>query len=407
MKVVVNQLLIYQGTMVLSRGVGFLRDFLIIFFVGLGTLSDQLFFLLTYSDVLMTLFLGGGSAIFVSIAMAKHESSNDVLGSALVFYLFLGLALMIVEVLSQGVFGENLFSGLRDNTELQSDYFTSLIILCFILPTGLFNGVFLFYEKLYLQPLMNLIFSTIVVLGLIGLFFIVAKITTKTLALLLVFAACVRFFVSFLVCSFLHKINWRQLGFISVPSFYKNLFVSGLSVGFIFIIPYLFRGGLPRYVEGGFALASMAFKVNDLMITLFIIPVVSLLIKRGTLSFGPGLVLTFFGVLVSSLFAFFVMNYIPAIYSLEPEKFDVIRFSILSGILIAPSVFVTLYFVNISRASVSFVVGALVLIAILFFGDNFQSLSCYYYYLYSLFFIFISVHVIYYNYWFDEFGSGG
>lgn len=406
MKIVVNQLLVYQGAMLLSRGVGFLRDFLIIFFVGVGALSDQIFFLLTYSDVLMTLFLGGGAAIFVSIAMAKHESSNDVLGSALVFYLLLGFVLIIVEVLSQGGFGENLFTGLRDNAELQSDYFMSLIMLCFILPTGLFNGVFLFYEKLYLQPLMNLIFSIIVVLGLIGLFS-AAKITTKTLVLLLIFSACVRFFVSFLVCSYLHKINWRQVGFIAVPSFYRNLFVSGLSVGFIFIIPYLFRGGLPRYVEGGFALASVAFKVNDLVIALFIIPIASLLIKRKALSFSLGLVFAFFGVLILSLFVFFVMDYIPAVYNLEPDRFDVIRFSILSGVLIAPSVFVTLYFVNIDRASVSFVMGALVLIAILFFGDSFQSLSCYYYYLYSLFFIFISIHVIYYKYWFDEVGSSG
>lgn len=111
-----NQILAYQFIIILSRAIGFLRDFLIIFFVGLGALSDQVFFLLSYADVLMTLFLGGGSALFVSLAMAKHSGSSDSLGSGVVFYLLLGVALMGIEIASGASFGDTLFSGLKTNT---------------------------------------------------------------------------------------------------------------------------------------------------------------------------------------------------------------------------------------------------------------------------------------------------
>lgn len=404
MKAVVKQLLAYQFIIILSRAIGLLRDFLIVFFVGLGALSDQVFFLLSYSDVLMTLFLGGGSAIFVSLAMTKYPSSSDMLGSGVAFYLLLGMVLVGIEIATGASFGGNLFSGLKDNGDLRSDYFISLVILCFILPTGLFNGVFLFYEKLYLQPLMNLVFSIIIVLGLIGLF-IVAKITTHSVVMLLIFSASVRFFVSLFVSIYLHRINWTRLGFVNDLSFYKNLFVSGLSVGFVFIIPYAFRGGLPRYVDGGFALASLAFKVNDLIIALLIIPIVSLLLKKNVLPFGFGLLATFSTALVTSLLAYWAMEYVPMIYNLKVQKFEIVRLSILSGILTMPSVFVTLYFVNISRANVSVVAGLFVLLAVLFFGDRFQQLSSYYYYLYSMLFTFIAIHLIYYKYWFDEMSS--
>jgi hypothetical protein len=340
----------------------------------------------------------------VSIAMAKHESSNDILGSALAFYLLLGMVLMIVEIVSGGSFGGNFFSGLRGNTELKTDYFNSLIILCFILPTGLFNGVFLFYDKLYLQPLMNLTFSIIIVLGLIGLFS-VAKITTKSVVFLLILASCTRFFLSFSVSYYLHKVSWKKMGFVNDLSFYKSLLLSGLSVGFVFIIPYLFRGGVPRYVEGGFSLASMAFKVNDLVVSLLIIPIVSLLIKRNSLSFKPGLLLTLSIALAVSLLACLAMYYIPAIYTLEAQKFKVIQLSILSGIFITPSVFVTLYFVNIAKTNVSFLAGLVVFLAVLFFGNRFEQLSFYFYYLYILFFVFITIHVIYYVFFFNETSS--
>jgi hypothetical protein len=406
LKAVFNQILAYQFIIILSRAVGFLRDYLIILFVGLGALSDQVFFLLSYADVLMTLFLGGGSALFVSLAMAKHSGSSDTLGSGVVFYLLLGIALVGIEISSGASFGDTLFSGLKSNSDFQADYFISLIMLCFVLPTGIFNGVFLFYDKLYLQPLMNLFFSILIVLGLIGLFN-VTVITTQSVVIVLVFAACVRFFVSLFVSLHLHRINWKLLGFVNEISFYKNLFVSGLSVGLIFIIPFVFRGELPRYVDGGYALAAVAFKVSDLIVALLIIPIASLLLKRNALPFGFGLLATFFTALVTSLLACWAIEHIPAIYNLKVEEFDIVRFSLLSGIVTMPSVFVTLYFVNISRSNVSVVAGFLVLLAVLFLGDRFQQLSFYYYYLYAMFVIFIVIHLIYYKYWFDETTSNG
>jgi len=354
----------------------------------------------------MTLFLGGGSALFVSLAMAKHSGSSDTLGSGVVFYLLLGIALVGIEISSGASFGDTLFSGLKSNSDFQADYFISLIMLCFVLPTGIFNGVFLFYDKLYLQPLMNLFFSILIVLGLIGLFN-VTVITTQSVVIVLVFAACVRFFVSLFVSLHLHRINWKLLGFVNEISFYKNLFVSGLSVGLIFIIPFVFRGELPRYVDGGYALAAVAFKVSDLIVALLIIPIASLLLKRNALPFGFGLLATFFTALVTSLLACWAIEHIPAIYNLKVEEFDIVRFSLLSGIVTMPSVFVTLYFVNISRSNVSVVAGFLVLLAVLFLGDRFQQLSFYYYYLYAMFVIFIVIHLIYYKYWFDETTSNG
>ena len=178
-------------------------------------------------------------------------------------------------------------------------------------------------------------------------------------------------------------------------SFYKEVFLSGLSLGFVIIIPFIFRGGLTQFEDGAFALAGLSFKINDLMVASVLIPLISILSRRKKLQFRSGFLFSFLLPILMSFIFVSLANFLADYFELDPQKLDVIELSLYSSIFIAPSIFLSMYFVSIAKSKISFTTGLICLLILLKMGNSFLSLVNYFYFFYCLFLLFIFIHLLY------------
>ncbi len=186
-----KQLGLYQATLLVSRLTGILRDLLIIFVVGAGTLTDQIFFIFSFPDIFMSILVGGGAVLFLSDQYDDKKSDNNVHSvavSAALFYLFVAVLFIGFEYIFNSPVGKHLYIDISTNANLNAAYLISIVALLFSLPMVAPNSIFLFKEKLFLQPLMNIVF-TIVIISLILAAYYMETLSTTLAAVIIIVAA--------------------------------------------------------------------------------------------------------------------------------------------------------------------------------------------------------------------------
>jgi peptidoglycan biosynthesis protein MviN/MurJ (putative lipid II flippase) len=386
----------YQLTLAISRGLGLLRDILIVYFIGASLLSDHIFFLLTFSDVLMTLLIGGGVNLYIAEQLKYRDvSQSSVIISSLLFFSLFSLILVTLENMFSAPVGSLLFVRLDRHAELASAYSISFYILLLSMPVAVFNGYFLFKDSLHYQPLTNVFFSLVTLSGLL-FFFLFELNQLSYIAGLLLLAGMVRLMFAFFISRYKLQLRFSNVRLISDIKFYKQLFYSGLSVGIVFFLPYLFRGRLPEFGDGFYTLSALVFKFNDLFIAFLLIPVVTFCLRDkkncSSSDYLSGLlrlfVVSVLLVLMMTGLAYLISEYV----GFETDDMVIMLLSLCLLIFVGAAFYSTMYFVKIKSSSFSSGLGLVGLFVFLAFRNLFVDIFYYFYFFYLLLFLFTLFH---------------
>lgn len=390
----VAKLGLYQSVVLVSRGLGLLRDALILVLLGATVLADDVYFLLGFVDLITMTIAGGGAVLFLSIQYKNNESQSYY--SAIIFYLIIALLFVTFEFFTSGFIGGFIYLPLRSSEAALSGYYIILTGLLFTLPLVASYGCFLRTEQLYLQPLMNIIYSAFAIVALI-FFYANENFDIIYFTLFLLFGTILRlFFASVLAYKSNLDLKFRKV-LRKDLSFYFKLLTSGLAIGLIFAIPFIFRGGLPLFGEGVYSTSSFTFKINDLLVTLLLIPVTSMLLSsyelRGRTLIALLLVCLLLPLLTLSSY-YLAVEYIPQIKRLTLEnKIDIriVELSLYTLVFTSVIYILGMILVKIDAAIVLIVFSVLVIVILKssFLTDGIKTVDEYFYFLYKTYFGFI------------------
>jgi len=395
----VKQVGLYQAALIASRVVGLLRDMLIVLFLGTTLITDQLFFLFSFTDILMTVLIGGGAIVYVSRQLAVDSSDKEKLKtvhSSILFYFSVSILIIMFEVSTNNFIGNLLFQPLQDNKGLNTSYFIALFSLLFAAPLVGFYGYFLHIEKLYLQPFLNFIF-TIVLILLLSTLFLLDNLSPVHAALILLLSTAIRFFIAYMVFKKWSWgiTNWFQLHLHSAPKFYRDLFLSGLSAGLLVVLPYLFRAELPLYGEGLYAVATLAFRVSDLVLALLIVPLTLIFIGKVDINSNLkllGYIATFFilGMIFPTLYFFLQLLGGNSWVELLGTDLELLNNIILSHALMVLSYGLSMLLIQKHYNKTAAVISLAVMLIFLFSKDlELLDLNMYFYLFYSVYVVYI------------------
>ncbi len=399
------QLGIYQLTLISSRAIGFARDFFVLLLVGATVLADDTFFLLAFSDVLMAFIAGGGASLYlVSKYSEKNESLIDsYYWSATAFYVFIGIIICLIEILFGQPLGNIFYNDLSNNETLLSAYKVSLFAILLGLPVVSANAVFLYKDKIYLQPVMNILFTLVLMITLSIAF--IKGFDIKYAAVCIIIAALVRYLSAFFISK--KNINFNKASFkwIKNNSFYRELLLAGLGIGFLILIPFVFRSELTQFGEGMYVVATLSFKVNDLIMALLIIPVTALILKNDNITRREikKLILTLLLIsLVSVSLEMFLLyinqNYLSMV-EINDNQLKVIQLSLAYIFCSAMAYIISMVFVRKKLIAIVNISSLIALIYLVIVKDAivYKSILEYYAILYSTFGIYMLLLTVFYN----------
>lgn len=261
----------YQVFLLSSRGLGVLRDIAILAVFGSTSMTDSAFFLLSFSDLMMAILMGGGASLYISLQLNEknYGSKKSVFFSATFFYIFIAILILILEYFSGFFIGNLIYPSMESSEELKEAYFLALLSIIVSFPLAVNYGYYLNANRLYLQPALNVLYLSILILS-VGAWYFYNSISLMLMSLAIVFSSLVRYFFALLFTFQIARVE--KFSLILDWKFYTKLFNSGLSVGFLLLFPYLFRGELTRFVDGLYAYSSVAFKFGDIFFALLVIP---------------------------------------------------------------------------------------------------------------------------------------
>lgn len=281
MRKVLPQLGAYQLALVASRSMGFVRDLAIFAVIGATALADQFFFLIGVVDLTMTLMAGNGAVIYLSRRFTEiggNREYSQMFTSSLLLYLFLALLLLVIEVTLAYPVGQLLFVAFQQDSAIQRAYELVLVGLIFTLPIVGPNAVFLYREKMYVTPLLNVVFTIIL---LATIFAVYSEITLYRLAMAIIAASIVRFIVALLVAQNLSSGNLLGWPGSVNALFYLRLLSSGVGLGLLVLLPFMFRAELPEFGDGLYAGVAVLFKFVDLYTALLVVPITALILRSA------------------------------------------------------------------------------------------------------------------------------
>lgn len=276
----------YQAAMLTSRIIGFGRDSAILLFFGATAFSDVTFFLLGFLDLVNAVLVGGGTSLFVVTKLNdRHVVFEKIISSVFFFYFLLALTILCFEIILGPFLGKLLFSKFNELHNFKLPYYISISALCLSLPLISFFSIYIYIEKLYLQPLVNSLYTFVVCLGLYLIFFL-----ENESFFLLSFVILVASVIRLLVCAFsidnFFRFSCLRFTISKDPHFYKELFFSGISIGVLLALPFLFRAHLPSFGDGLYSKVAFMFKIGDLVQGMFVLPITLMLLKNNSLSNG-------------------------------------------------------------------------------------------------------------------------
>lgn len=384
----------YQLVLLSSRGLGFFRDFLILLVLGASALSDDVFFLIGFADLVTTIVAGGGAVLYLSLQMNTEPSENYY--SGLIFYIVIGLCFVAFEILSSSFVGSFLYKPLAHASQTNEAYRITLLGIVFTFPLVCSYAVFLNINKIYLQPSINLVFTLFVIFVLL-FFYISSSFDLVLFANLLFVAVAIRFvfaialskkFISLRVAHFRLRRSWK---------FYFDMLISGLSVGILISVPFVFRGHLPEFGSGIYSTSAFVFKLNDMVLALLFIPLISLLLNRFELTTKLIVKLASLSIFVP-LFLIAIYYAFTSIYSetdslLKEYGFseEVVRFSFYAFLFTCSAYLFSMVLVKLKQQKILFLSSVLLISGVRanYFYSEDTSLAAYFYNLYLCYSVFI------------------
>jgi hypothetical protein len=266
----------YQFFVILSRFAGFMRDFLVIWLIGVGALADRVFFLVGVVDFLMAFVAGSGAAVFLA-ALLRDDDGNKaerVYRSAILAFITVGAVVTALEVGLRAPLGRTLFHGLGAEPDLVGAYLLVIAGLMLSLPMVVSNAIYLHRRCLFLQPAVAMSYTAVLMAG----FFLLYSSAVGFLgvAAIIVVALLVRFVIGNMLAIRLLPIRRLFGPIIFRFVFYRQLMVSGIGIGVVALLPFLFRAALPTFGDGYYSATAFLYKFNDLAHALLVIPLVSL-----------------------------------------------------------------------------------------------------------------------------------
>lgn len=323
----------YQIFILMSRALGFLRDALVFAILGATALSDDVFFLLGFTDLMTSIVAGGGAVLFLSLRL--KEDFRGAYRATTVFYALVAVLFILSEQLTSAAFGTYIYNAIAENAATAEAYRIAVLGLVFTFPLVAAYAVFLQERRIYLQPGINLVY-TLMSLLILSFFYFADFFSITLFAGLLLAGAVIRIALA----TWLALRKRQPTPVRGAPRrgarFYLEMFSSGLAIGVLVAAPFVFRGGLPSFGEGFYANAALAFKINDLVLAILIIPVTSLVLSRTAASLKQVLLLAglAIGVSVSMVAVIFVgTTHIPLLQTLLTDfgiDLEIARMSILS-----------------------------------------------------------------------------
>ena len=399
------QLGIYQIILLSSRAIGFARDFFVLLLVGATALADDTFFLLAFSDVVMAFIAGGGAALYLVGKYSEKKASpiDSYYWSATTLYVVIAMVIIVIEVLFGQPLGNIFYNGLGENESLTSAYKVSLLAILLGLPIVSANAVFLFKDKIYLQPAMNILFTLALIAALSVAF--IKGFDIKYAAYCILVAAFIRYVCALAISKKNIGLRLRNISFIKEKAFYKELLLAGLGIGFLILIPFIFRSELTQFGEGIYVVAALSFKVNDLAMALFIIPVTSLILKNSDITSQKikKLIVILLAILIAGVSLEMLLLYINQQYlhivEINDMQLDVIQYSLTYIICAAFAYVVSMVFVRKNLMSLVNISSLLALVFLVIAKDmsSYDNIVEYYGILYSTFTIYMLLLVSLYG----------
>ena len=324
---------LYQLVLLSSRGIGFLRDSMVLITLGATSLSDDVFFLLGFTDLVTLIIAGGGASLYLSLNCKENFSSVYI--PAMLFYLLIGLLFVVFEGGTGNAIGGFLYAPLVTAQATLSAYKILMFGFIFTFPLVVSYGYFLSVGKIHFQPIINMVYTVFSALCLMY-FYIVGGFDIKLFASLILLAAFVRFFAAIIFVKWHIPVLSFDNFFENKPSFYFEMLTSGLAVGVLVSIPFVFRGYLPNFGEGVYSTSALVFKVNDMILALLIIPISSVVLTKYNLTVK--LVVSLVGLAIIVSLGLVVLLYMsieifPAILVLMEDagfSFEIIKYSVWS-----------------------------------------------------------------------------
>lgn len=268
---------LYQLVILFSRGLGFLRDLLILALLGASALSDDVFFLLGFSDLAMSIVAGGGAVLFLSLRIKENPRKAYI--SAMLFYGAIALLLALFEIASTASLGALLYLPLSYNLTTLFAYKITIFGMVATFPLVASYAMFLSGNRIYLQPSINIVYTAFAMLVLVY-FHLSGNFSLVQFSALLLLGALLRIIVaSVLVKDHFGKTK-PTLKIHTELRFYTGMLSSGLAIGFLVAVPFIFRGNLPSFGEGVYSTSAFAFKINDMFFAFLIIPVTSVVLNK-------------------------------------------------------------------------------------------------------------------------------
>ncbi len=195
----------------------------------------------------------------------------------------------------------------------------------------------------------------------------------------------------------------RSLTILGNVSFYKSLLLSGLSIGVLVLLPFIFRAKLPEFGEGLYASSVIYFKFNDLTLAFLVIPITTLLLKKQHQDYSVSKLL-FVVLLFSVLIAVFVsvcaymvaqLNINIPILSASPMLAVYVAICLVFS---SAAYIVSMSLVKQKQHKLSAIAAALSLYYLLYKqGKGDSDLEAYFYVLYMSYFIYMIVALCFYK----------
>lgn len=388
---------VYQVVILISRGIGFARDALVLLVLGATVVADNVFFLVGFADFLMVMIAGGGAALYLSLQLEREVSKAYF--SAMIFYFLLAVVFVIFEFATSAAFGSLLYSPLSVNQSVNDAYMISIVGVVFTFPLVASYAIFIKSNKIFLQPLINIVYTLLVVFALLYLYFS-DEFILELFALFILIAMLVRFLVATV---FVNKITIEKDMFFQVHRdrrFYFEVLFSGLSVGVLVAVPFVFRGYLPIYGEGVYSTSTLVFKVSDMLIAFILVPVCTVVLNKYDVTFKWFVRLLLMSLVLSTLIVVFYYVFLmifPSVTSMLADhdyNIEVVELSVLAVFVTSLSYVLGMIQIKLGNRFLLFIFSLILLILVRFpeFGG---SVSGYFYNLYFCYALFIVVSIIY------------
>jgi len=208
----------------------------------------------------------------------KDDVANTYM-SAVFFYAMFAILFVIFELMTSASFGSFLYSPLSSSQSTQTGYYISIVGIVFTFPLVASYAVFLNQDKIYLQPVINVVYTAIVIV-ILAYFYFSDDFEISRFALLLLIATAARFWVATFLVRRITSEGIFQLKFHENYKFYTEMLFSGLAVGLLVAVPFVFRGFLPLFGDGVYSTSALVFKVNDMVLALILVPVSSIVLNK-------------------------------------------------------------------------------------------------------------------------------